>query len=206
MGGVVLNLGAQPPHIDRKGVVVNKIAAAVPQRIEDRAAGQGASGVAHKQAEQPVLGRRELEQFAAAGDPAGREVDADFPAAQHRRPRRGRAGPAQQRPQPAAELAELEGLGHVIVPAAVQPADDVDLLLGRSQKEDRGVAAGRAQRFAEGETATVGQADVQHQDIEPGHPAGPGPRLRQRGRTGNFEPLFAERPGQPFGQRSVVLE
>ena len=99
---------------------------------------------------------------------------------------------------------QLEGLGQVIVPAQLQPHDDVHFFIGRCQEQD-GHPGSPAHRAAEIEAGAVRQGDVQHQQVA-GILAPEGIRFGQRPGCGHGKALLAERKGQPCDQTCIILQ
>jgi hypothetical protein len=87
----------------------------------------------------------------------------------------GRA-PAQHGLHAGHELARLEGLGHVVVGAQLQPDHAVHHLAAGGE-HDQGDVAGAADGAAQLEAVHLGQHDVEDGGVEPTLlPAGPDPR------------------------------
>ena len=72
---------------------------------------------------------------------------------------------AQQRLDPAHQLAQAERLGQVVVGAELEADDLVDLVVARGQDEDRHLGAGRAQAAQDLEPVDARQADVEHDEV-----------------------------------------
>ena len=122
--------------------------------------------VAQQQAEKTVFSPCQLQRPAVLKGAAAQELYGDAAAAQGRRSLRFLyPGPAQQGPDTGAQLAQPERLCDIIVPAAVQTADDADFLVGGGQKDDGNPAALPAHSFAEVEAGSVRQGDVQEQQV-----------------------------------------
>src|SRR5699024_9108750 len=118
--------------------------------------------VAQQQAEKTVFSPCQLQRPAVLKDAAAQELYGDAAAAQGRRSLRFLyPGPAQQGPDTGAQLAQPERLCDIIVPAAVQTADDADFLVGGGQKDDGNQASAFSHPFAEIEARAVRQGYIQ---------------------------------------------
>ncbi len=74
-------------------------------------------------------------------------------------------GAAQERLDPAQELAQPERLGQVVVGAELEADDLVDLVVAGGQHEDRHLGAGRADAPKRLEPIDAGQAHVEHDEV-----------------------------------------
>ena len=83
---------------------------------------------------------------------------------------------AHERAQPRKQLAEVEGLGQVVVGADVEAADAVADLSARGEHEDRRPALALAQRAADLEAVAAGEHHVEDDGVVVPHR-----RLHQRG-------------------------
>ena len=72
---------------------------------------------------------------------------------------------AQERLDPAHQLAQAERLGQVVVGAELEADDLVDLVVARRQDQDRHLGAGRAQAAEDLEAVDAGQADVEDDEV-----------------------------------------
>ena len=114
------------------------------------------------------LGRGQADPAGAALDAPPLEVDeqvavADDPAAD--RVGQVAVGAAQERLDPAHQLAQAERLGQVVVGAELEPDDLVDLVVAGGQDEDRHLGAGRPEAAEDLEAVHPGQADVEDDEV-----------------------------------------
>ena len=114
------------------------------------------------------FGRRQAHPPVATLDASPLEVDeqvamADDPPADRVREVAVRA--AQERLDPAHELAQAERLGQVVVGAELEPDDLVDLVVAGGQHEDRHLGAGRPQPAQDLEAVHPGQAHVEDDEV-----------------------------------------
>ena len=72
---------------------------------------------------------------------------------------------AQQRLDPAHQLAQAERLGQVVVGAELEADDLVDLVVAGGQDEDRHLGAGRPQAAQDLEAVHPGQAHVEDDEV-----------------------------------------
>ena len=72
---------------------------------------------------------------------------------------------AQQRLDPAHQLAQPERLGQVVVGAELEADDLVDLVVARGQDQDRHLGAGGAHAAQDLEAVDAGQADVEDDEV-----------------------------------------
>ena len=72
---------------------------------------------------------------------------------------------AQQRLDPAHQLAQAERLGQVVVGAELEADDLVDLVVARRQDQDRHLGAGGADAAQHLEAVDAGQADVEDHEV-----------------------------------------
>ena len=84
---------------------------------------------------------------------------------EHRRRDRTMA-PAEQRPQPRQQFAEVERLGQVVVRAAVEAADPRFDGIARRQHQDRDLQSRLAQLAADGEAVLPRKADIENDRVE----------------------------------------
>src|SRR5262245_61754618 len=108
--------------IDRLLVLVERFV--VAEQLEELAAGVDAAGPRSEVAEDLELRRGEADAPVAALDAPALEVDDQVAVADHP-PARGVAqvavGAAEERPDPAHQLAQAVGLGQVVVRAELEP-------------------------------------------------------------------------------------
>ena len=120
---------------------------------------------------------------------------------------RARLAAADHGADPGEQLADVEGLGQVVVAAGGEAREDVVQLVAGGQEQHRHVHAARAQRLADVAPVGVGQADVEDDGGEPRVRSGAGGGERagavRRGRHG--EPALAEPAGDSLAQDGVVL-
>ena len=110
--------------------------------------------------------RRELELARAATRLPRAAVERQVGEAQRCcRPRLGRLGAAQQRPQPRLELLQRERLDEVVVGAGVQAGDAIVDGVARGQHQHRRAIAGVAQAPADLEAVDPGHRDVEHDRV-----------------------------------------
>ena len=74
-------------------------------------------------------------------------------------------GPAQERPNPGKEFSQLKGLPDIVVAAAVQPTDDVHLIIGGGKENDGNLILFLSQRLTDLEAGAVGQCHIQKQQV-----------------------------------------
>ena len=108
------------------------------------------------------LGGREGQGLPPAGNRPPGAVQDKFPDLQPLG--RGGVRPAQEGADAGQELSEPEGLGDVIVPAAVQAPHGIHLLVAAGEEQD-GDAAGFPHLGAQGKAAAIGQQHVENQQI-----------------------------------------
>ena len=113
------------------------------------------------------------------------------------------AAAAEQRVDPRKKDRQLERFGDVIIAANVQPHDDVGLLVGGGQKQDRHPGT-LTDHPAQVEPGPVGQAHVQdHQVAAACLPAGFG--FRAGLCNGQRIALLLQGEGEAFAQAGVVF-
>ena len=159
MGGVVLDLLPQPPHVDGHGAGVERRRVS-PDAIHELVAREHLSRVAGEEPEQVELLRGQLQLTAALADLArplvdGEVVDGELLAA-------GRMGPgaAQHRAHARDELARRERLRDVVVRPELQPHDAVGLLAAGCQ-HDHGELRAPPDPAAELEPVRAGKHEVE---------------------------------------------
>ena len=74
-------------------------------------------------------------------------------------------GAPQERPDPAHQLAQGEGLGDVVVRAQLEADDLVELVAAGGQEQDRRLGADRAQAAEDLEAVDAREADVEHDQV-----------------------------------------
>jgi hypothetical protein len=114
-----LQLAPHVPDIDIR-VVRQRIVLAAPHVLRELVAGDDGFRAAQQELEQPVLGRGERQWRVMDGRGVGDRVQRDGPVPQHVR-HLPRASPPPERAEPRHQLLEREGLGQVVVGAAVEP-------------------------------------------------------------------------------------
>jgi hypothetical protein len=77
----------------------------------------------------------------------------------------GRLGAAQEAAHAGDELADAEGLGHVVVGAGVDAGDDVGLGAAGGQHEHGGEVAAGAQALEEGQAVDAGEHPVEEDEV-----------------------------------------
>ena len=114
------------------------------------------------------LGRGQADPPRTALDPPPLEVDQQVTMTDHATTRgvgQVAVRPAQQRLDPAHQLAQPERLGQVIVGPELETDDLVHLVVPGGQHEDRHLGAGRPQPAEDLEPVHPGQADVEDDEI-----------------------------------------
>ena len=134
---------------------------------------------------------------------ASSQVDLDVADLEPGRIALGR--PAELRADPRQQLIEVEGLGDVVVGAAVQAVDDVLLLTERGQQDHRQLGPAGTDGLEDLEPRALGQAEIEEHELEV---AGEGEPLallsiaRQRHR----EALGLERSLEEFGDSAFIFD
>src|SRR5262249_26646525 len=156
---VLLYLAAQSRHLHVDGADV----AAELRLLGERLARDGDAGALDENAEQRRLGGGEMHELGAAGEFAAVEIEAEGAEADvahdlacRRRHTLQDVADAQH------QLARLEGLGEIVVGAALEAGDAVLGLGHRGQEEDRHTA-GAAKIGGELEAALARHHDVEHE-------------------------------------------
>ena len=102
--------------------VADAVEVNVPDVLDDERARDRAIAVAHQELEQRVLLRLEIDPAPCPRDDPSDGVHLEIRESQ---PRLARTAAAQQRAKPRRELGQRERLGHVVIRAAIQPADTI---------------------------------------------------------------------------------
>ena len=137
-----------------------------PDQLHQPVAGVGRAGVAEEQAQQLVFLVGQVDAFAAGQDGVGTGVQRHLAAAED-----GavplRLAAAQHRLDPGDQLDDAEGLGQIVVRAAVQRPDAVILRALGGGHNDRDAAQGRGGAHTAQQLRAVdaGEHHVQHHQI-----------------------------------------
>ena len=168
IGRLALDLAADVAHVHAQDLrVARRIRP--PDALDHEIVRQHAARVAAQQRDDLVLVLRQVHGLAVHLHHAPRQVDLQ-PAGLERLPPRGarRALPvapaAQRRPHPRQQLLRAEGLGHVVVRAAIQRHDLVLLVPARRHDHDRPLrpAAQAADQLL---PVAVGQPQIQQDQV-----------------------------------------
>src|SRR5512133_3571441 len=196
-----VELVAQVAHVDLDDVGV-ALELVVPDVLEDLPLGHGLAPAAEQELQQGQLAGRQLDLGLAPPGPLGGGVQAQVAGLEHGRALAGAA--PQQRPQPRHQHGVRERLGEVVVGAAVERLDLVQLALLGRQHEDRGPDAVAAQGRAQPVAVDAGQHDVQDDHVVrvlAGHPQ---PVGAVEGHV-DRDPLGGQPVAEPGGQPPLVL-
>ncbi len=161
----VLNFGAQAVHGHGEGVVVNKIAAAVPQLFQQKPPCHHSPGIGRQKPQELVFVGRNGQFLAAPEGGQGVEIQAEESVVKTAVSGLGGA-PAQDRLYPALEDLNAEGLGDVVVRAQVEAGQLVPLQVVGGQENDRLFRSGEFDFPAEVKAASVGKVYVQNYQVE----------------------------------------
>jgi hypothetical protein len=143
--------------------------------VDDLTAGEHPAGLAGQQLDDAELLGRQADRLAEHPDLEPARVDLQVADPQRRRPPRpGRAGTAQQRPDPGGEFARADRLGQIVVGADVQPQQHVVLGGPRGNQQNGHV------RFGPQYPAHVQAVDERHHDVQHQQVRTAGPGLIQR--------------------------
>lgn len=112
--------------------------------------------------------------------------------------------PPQQRVQARRQLAQVERLEQVIVGARLQAVDTVGHRVPCGQDQHRDFQALLAQLLEQLEAVFIGQAEVQHHDVERRH-ADHRPRRRCRGDVLDGQALSREPGNDAAGNQLIVF-
>ena len=158
MGGIGLDLRAEPAHVDIDEPPVAEVAVA-PDPLEEVFPAEDLARGRGQLAEEPELGLGEVDLLTALAHQAllGEHLEvaeADVGALDL-----GGADPAQQRPDAGRQLLGGEGLGEVVVGARLEAGDHVVGVVASGHHDD-GHVAGAADRAAELEAVHARQHDV----------------------------------------------
>lgn len=180
-------------------------AVVLPDRRHDLRPAQDASRAFEQQRQQQVFVAGQRQPVAVVGDAQAITVDGEFRRF-FRLTARFAVGvqAAQDGAHPRSHFARAERFGDVIVAAQFKADDAVDLVGTRGEKEHRQVGVA-AQRAADVKAGDVGQADVEHDEIDA---ALLQPRQRlaaQRAALGG-EALGAQRVAQRIGDGRFVVD
>src|SRR6185436_5029070 len=167
MRGVVLELVPEMADVDVDCLLVLVERLVVAEQVEQLRTRVDAARLARQVAQDLELGRGQRDAPVASNDPPPVEVDEQVAVADD--PTADRIGEvaissAEHGPDPAQQLAQAEGLGHVVVGAELEADDLVDLLVARGEHQDRRLHARGAQAAKHLEAVHPRQPDVeQHQ-------------------------------------------
>ncbi|BDZ59407.1 hypothetical protein GCM10025872_30640 [Barrientosiimonas endolithica] len=174
--------------------------------VEDLRLGQHAPGVEHEVAQQLELGRRDVDDLAAAAHLVGVLVELEVGDDQGRAHLvLQRLGAAQHRADAGDDLLEAERLRDVVVAADRQPLDLVVDRVARGEEDDGHVVAVAAQPPGHGEAVHVGEHHVHDREVE-GVLLGEAERLLPVGRRVHLEPGELQARGQQLADVGLVLD
>ena len=204
VGGVRLDLGAQPLDVDVERLGVADVVTA-PDAVDELHPGEDPSGVAQQHLQQLELLERQRGRPPSDGDRVPLDVHPDRACLQGGREQLLRLGePAQHGLDPGQQLARRVRLGDVVVGADLQPDDLVDLAVLGGQHDDRHGAA-LAQLPAHVDAGQAGQHEVEQDEVgavlvELGQCVGPGLG------DGDLVALATEQVRERVGVRLLVLD
>src|ERR1700692_4299 len=164
---VVIECFAQTPDMDIDGALLD-VHIATPNAVEQLLATVDPLRVRHKKLQQPVLGRSDGDRTIPRHDAMPGTIERQVIYTDQLGFILAAAAP-QHRIHSRYQLTRREWLGHVVVGAAVQPGDLIDLLRPRGQHDDRQVAgiALALERARELEPAVVWQHPVDQDQVGP---------------------------------------
>jgi hypothetical protein len=141
------------------------VALVAPHVLQQLLAGDGLPLALDEVAQQLVLARRHVEGLLAPLAAVGLEVQLHVGEAVAREAALAPVRAAEDGPHPGQQLADGEGLGHVVVGAQLEPDHLVDLLPARGEHDDGLVEALAAQGLADLQAAGPGQHDVEDDEV-----------------------------------------
>ena len=189
--------------VDRPRLAIGVVA---PQGLQQRLPAEDAPRPGRERAEELELDVRELHRRAAHLDRSAGEVEDDavgpddVPAVRLAPER----GPAQERPDPAAELADRERLRDVVVRPELEPNDLVQLVVAGSEHDDRHGAL-RPQPAADLEPVELREHEVEDDEVDPVR-AEALERLLAVARLHDPEALALERVREQLLHRILVVD
>ena len=162
--------------------------------------------MAREDAQEPPLAFGELDGRAAAAQLLALEIEGACAEADIGDRREGRRGgdTGEDALDAEHELARLEGLGEVIVGAALEALDAL-LGLAHGREHEDGHLALEPECLGEVEAALPGHHHVEHDEIE-GEALEPRPGLRGIGRDRDAEAAFGQVAAQQLAQALVVVD
>jgi len=179
-------------------------AVVVPHVAEQLGAGEHAARVEHEVAQQPELGRRQLDEAPAAADLVAVLVQREVGERQDRLGDR-RTAPAQHGADPGDQFLQVERLGQVVVAADGEPGDLVVLGVLRGKEDHRNLVSVAAQPADNLEAVDAGQHHVEDKQVK-GTAAGQPERVRPILRGGYTEAQEAQRRDDGLPQERLVLD
>jgi len=165
IGRVALDFLAEAEDVDVDGAVGDG-AVLAPYGVQQLLAAEDYPGTAHQKLQQAKLGGGECERHAIHANLAAGAVELNPAGFEHaRRPRLI----AKLELDPSNQLADGEGLDHVVVGADFQPDNTVRFRGARGQKDDGSGGQVRilADTFTDIEPVGVGQHDIEQDQIGP---------------------------------------
>jgi hypothetical protein len=133
--------------------------------VEDLLAREHAPRIGEQVAQQPVLGRGQLDRHPATRDLARLVVELEVLESEPAGLLPRVAGPAQDGADAGDQLLQAERLGDVVVAAQREPADLVGGGIARGQEDDRDIRPAVAEPARDVEALDVGQHHVEHDQL-----------------------------------------
>ena len=171
--------------------------------VEQLGTSEHAARVEHEVAQQPELGRRQLDELAAAADLVGVLVEGEIGEREDRVHRR-RPGAAKYGADPRGQFLQTERLRYVVVAADGEPGDFVLRGVPRGQEDHRDAVLVPAEPADDLETVDVGQQHVQDDQVE-GMIPGQAQRIRPVLRRGHAEPEETQRCRDGLPEELLVV-
>src|SRR6478672_442068 len=196
-----VDLASQSAHVD-VDQVRERIVVVVPNVRVDLGAGDDAAGVPHEVLEQRVLLRGEVDLALTTTGRVTPRIDDEVGDGELGL--KDVAAAPDESAEPREELAEVEGLGEIVVGAGVEAGDLVVDGIARREHEDGHVDAFSSDLSADLETVHFGQDDVEHDRVVVVD-SREKERFRPVRRVVDRVRRLAKPPGDRFAQLSVVL-
>ena len=165
MGGVCLQLAPQPFHRDGQGVFFHVLRPICPDSIQQLAAAQRLSPVFHQQTQQLLLGFGQLHGGAVPAKIHPVKIEGKW--SQGYDPDVLLRLPAQLNRNPGPEDSQGKGLCDIVICAGFQPRHLVQFQIICSEQNHRRMVIPAAKAAQEIQPASVGEIDVQNQQIKP---------------------------------------
>src|SRR5919202_3614757 len=200
----LLDLAPEVRDVDVAGALVAYVRR-VPEVLHDLAAAVDPLGLLREKGEEAELRRSQPDRPPVDADLVPVHVVLERADAVDAAARRAvEIAAAQDRPHPADELGDREGLRHVVVSARLEPEHAVDLGVHRGQDQDRDVAL-LAEPPADLEPGEAREADVEDEDVVAVRPRRLERRLAVAGGV-DLEAGGAERVGDSVDDRRLVVD